>query len=359
MHIDPDTFPALTGREEDWRFAPVPKVLAALEGDPGKVVVESAAARGASVITAPRSDPRFGSVLTPRDKVGATAMARFERGTVVAVERDSESSEPTVITVRGEGGGTSFAHLLIDVEEGADAVVVIDYSGAANCFANVEYRVGQRASLTVISVQDWDDGSIHVGHHAASIGRDARLRSFVVSLGGSVVRLVTTVTYDGPGGDAELFGLAFADAGQYLEHRLLVDHQAPHCRSRVNYKGALQGQDAHTVWVGDVVIGPKAVGTDTYESNRNLVLTDGARADSVPNLEIETGEITGAGHASATGRFDDLQLFYLMARGIPADEARRLVVRGFFAEIISQISVPELRERLSVAVDAELEATVL
>jgi Fe-S cluster assembly protein SufD len=359
MHIDPDTFPELTGREEEWRFAPVPKVLAALEGDPGKVVVESAAVPGVTVETVDRSDGRFGSVLTPRDMVEATAMAGFERGTTVTIPREWLSTEPTVVTVRGEDGGTSFGHLLVDVEEGAEAVVVLDHSGSANFFANVEYRVAQRASLTVVSLQDWDDDSVHVGHHAASVGRDARFRSFVVSLGGSIVRLVTTVSYDGPGGEAELFGLAFADAGQYLEHRLLVDHQAPHCRSRVNYKGALQGQDAHTVWVGDVVIGPKAVGTDTYESNRNLVLTDGARADSVPNLEIETGEITGAGHASATGRFDELQLFYLMARGIPAVEARLLVVRGFFAEIISQISVPELRERLSAAVDAELEATVL
>ena len=109
----------------------------------------------------------------------------------------------------------------------------------------------------------------------------------------------------------------------------------PHCRSRVTYKGALQGEGAHTVWVGDVLIRAAAEGTDTYELNRNLVLTDGARADSVPNLEIETGEIVGAGHASATGRFDDEQLFYLQARGIPDDEARRLVVRGFFAEVIA------------------------
>jgi Fe-S cluster assembly protein SufD len=132
----------------------------------------------------------------------------------------------------------------------------------------------------------------------------------------------------------------------------------PHCRSNVLYKGALQGDGAHTVWVGDVLIRPAAVGIDTYELNRNLVLSDGARADSVPNLEIETGEIEGAGHASTTGRFDDEQLFYLMARGIPADEARRLVVRGYFAELINRIGVPYLVERLTAEVDRELEAAV-
>jgi Fe-S cluster assembly protein SufD len=122
----------------------------------------------------------------------------------------------------------------------------------------------------------------------------------------------------------------------------------------VVYRGALQGDEAHTVWVGDVVIRAAATGTDTYEINRNLLLSDGARADSVPNLEIETGEIAGAGHASATGRFDDEQLFYLMARGIPADEARRLVVRGFFAELLNRIPVPELRDRLLASIEGRL-----
>src|SRR5690625_3913806 len=129
--------------------------------------------------------------------------------------------------------------------------------------------------------------------------------------------------FDGPGGEVEMFGVYFTDAGQHQEHRLFVDHAVSNCRSDVAYKGALQGEGAHAVWIGDVLIRAAAEGTDTYELNRNLVLTDGARADSVPNLEIETGEIEGAGHASATGRFDDEQVFYLTSRGIPVDEARR------------------------------------
>ena len=120
----------------------------------------------------------------------------------------------------------------------------------------------------------------------------------------------------------------------------------------------LQGDEAHTVWIGDVLIRAAAQGTETFELNRNLVLTDGARADSVPNLEIETGEITGAGHASATGRFDDQQLFYLQSRGIPEDEARRLVVRGFFADVIAQIGIPDVQARLLAAVEAELEGAM-
>ena len=173
-----------------------------------------------------------------------------------------------------------------------------------------------------------------------SLGRDARLQHTAVTLGGGVVRLAPSVRYAGPGGDAELLGAYFADAGQHLEHRLFVDHAQPNCRSRVEYKGALQGDGAHTVWIGDVLIRAEATGTDTYERNRNLLLTEGARADSVPNLEILTGEVIGAGHASTSGRLEDQHLFYLMARGIPLAEARRLVIRGFFGELIAKIGVP-------------------
>ena len=186
------------------------------------------------------------------------------------------------------------------------------------------------------------------------LGRDARVVHIQVSLGGDLVRQFTSVEYTGRGGEAELYGLYFADAHQHLEHRQLVDHSVPDCRSYVGYRGALQGDGARTVWVGDVLIRAEATGTDTYEINRNLVLTDGARADSVPNLEIETGEVAGAGHASATGRFDDEQLFYLRSRGIAEDEARRLVVHGFFAELLNKIPVESVRDRLGAAIEARL-----
>src|SRR3954453_17239703 len=215
---------------------------------------------------------------------------------------------------------------------------------------------GGGPKLTFVSVQDWDDDAVHLAHHVACVGRDATYKSVVVTLGGDLVRINPLVRFAGPGGSAELLGVFFADDGQHLEHRLLVDHDQPHCKSRVTYKGALQGDKAHTVWVGDVIIGSDAVGPDTYELNRTLLLTEGARADSVPNLEIEPGEIAGAGHASATGRFDDEQLFYLQARGNPEDAARRLVVRGFFHELLVKIDVPEIRERLEAAIEAELEA---
>lgn len=234
-------------------------------------------------------------------------------------------------------------------------MVVLDHQGSALYADNVEFVVGEGATLKVISLQDWADGAVHVSHHHALLSKDATFRSFVVTLGGDLVRLSPSVSYDGPGGDAELNGLYFVDAGQHLEHRLLVDHSRPGCRSNVDYRGALQGQDAHAVWIGDVIIRVEAEGTDTYELNRNLLLTDGARADSVPNLEILTGEVAGAGHASTSGRLDDEHLFYLQARGIPYEDARRLVIRGFFAQLVEKIEVSELRERVLARVEAELE----
>ncbi|WP_328556193.1 MULTISPECIES: Fe-S cluster assembly protein SufD [unclassified Streptomyces] len=359
--FDVADFPVPHGREEEWRFTPLARLrglhdgTAVATGEGVRIDVE--APEGVTVETVTRDDARLGRAGTPVDRVAAQAYSAFEKAGVVTVPKETVLTEPIRIAVRGEGG-VAYGHQVIELGAFAEAVVVIDHTGDAVLAANVDYVLGDGAKLTVVSVQDWDDKAVHVGQHNALIGRDATFKSFVVTFGGDLVRLHPRVTYAGPGGEAELFGLYFTDAGQHQEHRLLVDHNTPHCKSNVMYKGALQGEGAHAVWIGDVLIEAKAEGTDTYEMNRNLVLTDGARVDSVPNLEIETGEIVGAGHASATGRFDDEQLFYLMARGIPADEARRLVVRGFFAELVQQIGVDDIEERLLVKIDEELEASL-
>jgi Fe-S cluster assembly protein SufD len=379
LHAHRSEFPVPTGREEEWRFTPLRR-LRGLHGSqalpPGKLNVEATAAPGVIAVRAPRGDlfgadaapgvtavraqrgdPRHAIAFEPGDRVSATAFASFEEATFVTVPPEVEASQPTVITVRGDDiSGAAFGHTVIDVGDNARAVVVLDHQGSTTYADNVEIVMGDGAGLTLVSVQDWADDAVHVSHHQATLGRDARLQHAVVTLGGNVVRVSPAVRYAGPGGDAELIGVYFADAGQHLEHRLFVDHAQPDCRSRVDYKGALQGDLAHTVWIGDVLIRPEATATDTYERNRNLLLTDGARADSVPNLEILTGEVVGAGHASASGRLEDHHLFYLMARGIPEDEARRLVIRGFFGELIAKIGVPELRDRITEAVEAELTA---
>ncbi|GGK66197.1 Fe-S cluster assembly protein SufD [Planomonospora parontospora subsp. parontospora] len=355
---DPADFEVPTGREEEWRFTPLSRLKGLHDGTAaasGNVLVTVDAAPEAVVETAGRGDARIGAAYVPADRVSAQAYASFEKATVVTFPREAVASEPTVITFTGSGEGAAFGHTVVVLEPMAEAVVVLEHTGSAVYADNVEFVVGDGATLKVVSLQDWADDAVHVSHHHARLGRDATFRSFAVTLGGDLVRLSPSVAYTAPGGDADLTGLYFADAGQHLEHRLLVDHSQPNCKSNVVYKGALQGEGAHAVWIGDVIIRVEAEGTDTYELNRNLLLTDGARADSVPNLEILTGEVAGAGHASASGRLDDEHIFYLQARGIPFDEARRLVIRGFFAQLLEKIELPELRERVFARVEAELE----
>ncbi|MBQ0864993.1 Fe-S cluster assembly protein SufD [Streptomyces smyrnaeus] len=358
--FDVADFPVPHGREEEWRFTPLDRLKGLHDGTAqatGTVKTEVSAPDGVTVEKVSRDDARIGRAGKPVDRVAAQAFSSFEKASVITVPKDAVLTEPVRVNLHGEGGVT-YGHTVFDIGAFAEAVIVIDHTGDAVRSANVEFVLGDGAKVTVVSVQDWDDTAVHCSQHNALVGRDASFKSVVVTFGGDLVRLNPRVSYGGPGAEAELYGLYFTDAGQHQEHRLLVDHDTPNCRSNVAYKGALQGDDAHAVWIGDVLIRAEATGTDTYELNRNLVLTDGSRVDSVPNLEIETGEIVGAGHASATGRFEDDQLFYLMARGIPEREARRLVVRGFFAELVQQIGLPDVEERLISRIEAELEASV-
>ncbi|WP_234315649.1 Fe-S cluster assembly protein SufD [Streptomyces albus] len=358
--FDVADFPVPHGREEEWRFTPLDRLKGLHDGTAqatGSIKVDVSVPDGVTVESVSRDDARIGRAGKPVDRVAAQAFSSFEKASVITVPKDAVLTEPVRVSLHGEGGVT-YGHTVFDVGAFAEAVIVIDHTGDAVRSANVEFVVGDGAKVTVVSVQDWDDTAVHCSQHNALVGRDATFKSVVVTFGGDLVRLSPRVSYGGPGGEAELYGLYFTDAGQHQEHRLLVDHDTPNCRSNVAYKGALQGDDAHAVWIGDVLIQAEATGTDTYELNRNLVLTDGSRVDSVPNLEIETGEIVGAGHASATGRFEDEQLFYLMARGISEREARRLVVRGFFAELVQHVGLPDLEERLLAKIDAELEASV-
>jgi Fe-S cluster assembly protein SufD len=357
--FDAADFPALTGREEEWRFTPLKRLRGLVGGgDAAGAPIKheyDALPEGVSVSTVDKSDPRIGSVLTPFDRISALAWGGSHDSLLVAVAPGAVPAEPVTVRLVGAGSdGVAYGHTYLDVAELAEATIVLEHTGSATLADNVEVSIGAGARLMLVTVADWAPDAVQAQHLRFRLGRDARLMHVQVSLGGDLVRQYVSVEYADRGGEAELYGLYFADAGQHFEHRLLVDHAVPDCRSYVAYRGALQGTGAHTVWVGDVLIRAEATGTDTYEINRNLVLTDGARADSIPNLEIETGEVIGAGHASTTGRFDDEQLFYLMARGIPETEARRLVVRGFFVELLNKIPVGPLRERLSDAIEARL-----
>jgi Fe-S cluster assembly protein SufD len=358
-----DDHPVPTGLEEIWRFTPLKRLRnlhkdAPLDGR--ELSVEVDGPDEVAVATVPAADPIKGSSgYVPNERISARAYEAAAETVTVRIPKEAVLEAAAVVTLTGTGTAVASAgHAVIVAEPFSKATVVLQFLGSATFADNVEIIVGEGSQLTVASVQDWAGDAVHHTHHHALVKRDGSLRHLAVAFGGDLIRMNTSVRYEGSGGSAELLGLYFADADQHLENRLFVDHNQPRTRSNVDYKGALQGRGAHTVWIGDVLIRKVAEGIETYESNKNLVLTDGCRADSVPNLEIETGEIVGAGHASTTGRFDDEQLFYLRSRGISESEARRLVVHGFFADIIRKIGVPELERQLLQTLEAELAVNI-
>ncbi|ERS56320.1 Fe-S cluster assembly protein SufD [Corynebacterium sp. KPL2850] len=357
-----EDFPVPHGRDEVWRFVSLRKLRGLHNGEFAQAVAQDVKVSehpGVSAETVSRDDERLGRVGKPSDRVAAQAWTSMPEGQVVTVDPEVQVEDPITITYTGKGEDvTSFGATSIEVGHHAEATVVLKYVGSGTHADNVEFILGDGAHLTVIVDVDWENDAVHLSNQVAQVGRDAVLRHNSAIFGGEVVRIVPRVNFTAPGGDAELLGVYFADSGQYFENRMLVDHSVPNCRSNVLYKGALQGEkknEARTCWVGDVLIRSNAQGTDTYETNNNLILTDGARADAIPNLEIETGEITGAGHAATVGRFDDIELFYLMSRGIPEAEARRLIIRGFFNEVIHRIPVQSLSEELENRISEELE----
>ncbi len=356
---DPADFAVPTGREVNWRYTPVAR-LASLYVDEevasDEVIDQRVEAPDGYLVDSTGHDAEVrGEVFVPEDLPSAIAWKRSADALHVRIPADAELDSPVRIDIVGKDAvRRANAHIVVEAMPNSRATVILHHAGAAQYAQNVEILVRDGARLEVVTVQRWDDDALHLAAHQARVGKDAFLRHVVVSFGGGVVRVNPSVELAGAGSEGQLFGLSYSDAGQHLESQVYLYHKGPHTKGDVLYKGALQGTGARSVWIGDALIGPDAVGTDSYEANRNLVLTEGARADSVPNLEIETGDIQGAGHASATGRFDDEQLFYLQARGIPEEEARRLVVIGFLSEIVQKIGVPSLESELADAIEREL-----
>jgi Fe-S cluster assembly protein SufD len=353
---NPDDFAVPTGREEEWRFTPLRRLHGLHDAAvaAGEWNITNSVPTGASVnVLTGATD--LASRFIPGDRIAARAFAGRERTIVVDVSAEAELDAP--IRVSLDTAGVAFGHIVVTAGAHSRATVIVDYTGTAQAAINVEVIAGDGASLTYVEVHDQAHTAVHLGELRVFVGRDTQFRGGSVMLGGDVIRLLPTVEYDAPGGTAELVGVMLAGPHQHQEARTYIDHGQPHCTSDVAYKAVLHGDGAHTVWVGDVYVRHTATDIDTYELNRNLLLDDGPRADSVPNLELETGNITRAGHASVTGKLDRDQLFYLQSRGINEREARRLVVRGFFSDLVERLGDSELAERVATAVEAALAET--
>lgn len=346
--FDPADFPELSTRQPEWRLSPIEALspLSSTELDGGHY---EATATGATIEWVARDS--VSNPAAPEDLLGARAW--------------DATTDALVVTVSGDGGiarltreidGVRAGHLVIRFTSNTHRTLVIENRGDGALAENVDIIVEDGAQARLVHLGEWGGAAIHAATHTARIAKDANLDHILVSLSGAVQRVNPSFLLEGAGSSVDSLGVYFADRGRHVEHRVFVHHIAPQTTSNVLYKGALHGQSTHTVWVGDVLIGRDATGTDSYEANRNLVLSDGARADSIPNLEIETGDIQGAGHASATGRLDDEHLFYLQARGITEAEARRLVALGFLLDIVGRVGDTELEEHLTERFTAALDS---
>ena len=345
-----------TGREEAWRFTPLKRLRGLHDGtsvqsDRSTLIAKDALPTGVT-FTRENLEP-----LATSDDVIIERIRSFSPSVAhLSIAANTELSEPIFLgRAAGALDSAEFSRVRISLGSHAVATVIVENTTDTILAEDLEIALAPGSNLKFVTLQEFESKSVYTARHHAVIDKDATFKSVTVTVGGDVVRILPTVEFIAPGGSVDLLGVYFATAGQFFEHRMHVDHAVPHAKSNVNFKGALAGQGAHTVWIGDVLIRAAAEGTDTYELNRNVLLSDGARADSVPNLEIETGEIIGAGHASTTGRFDDEQLFYLMSRGVAMADARRLVVRGFFNEIVLEIGSEVVQNRIMDRIDNELE----
>ncbi|PWG60776.1 Fe-S cluster assembly protein SufD [Bifidobacterium catulorum] len=359
--FSPDDFAEPTRKQDDWRYTPIDRIEEFFDvfKPSGETIVEVGAIDGTELdadnvrLYQTRIDEApSGTVSKPTDRAAAVEWTSGTTATVV--ELTGELRSPVLVKVKGAGLGLDAFHLVIKADDRAHGDVIVEHEGKARLAEGVEITTGKDSHISTTFVQEWDPESKHVGNHRIHVGEGASLRHSVVTLGGDVVRLRMDQDFGGPQSELNMLGIYFVDPGQHIENRTMVVHNHPECKSRVVYKGALDGKGAHSTWVGNALIQPTAPGTDSYELNRNLVLTPGAIADSEPNLEIENGNIIGAGHASSVGRFDDEELFYLQSRGIPETEARKLVVRGFFAELIEEIGIPSISEHLMNVIDRRL-----
>lgn len=356
-----DDFKQPTRKQEDWRYTPIERIEEFFDvfEPSGKTSIEVTDTEGrpvdaehVDVTQVAMGEQPSGTVMMPNDRVSVVEWASGKAATVVRLR--GEIDTPVLVHIHGGGNDLDAVHLVIVAEDRAHGDVIVEHDGLARIAEGVEISTGADSHISTTFVQEWDKGSKHVGNHRIRVGAGASLRHSVVTLGGDVVRIRMDQDFGGAQGDLNMLGIYFADPGEHIEHRTMVVHNYPECKSRVVYKGALSGKGAHSTWVGNALIEPTAPGTDSYELNRNLVLTPGAIADSEPNLEIENGNIVGAGHASSVGRFDDEELFYLESRGISETEARKLVVQGFFAELVEEIGVPAIAQHLMNVIDRRL-----
>jgi Fe-S cluster assembly protein SufD len=298
--------------------------------------------------------------VTPADDFFAALHAAFwTSGSLLYVPKGVAVPAPLFSLIGlAQEGRVDLSHTLVVLEEGAEATLVRESAGRdggqapALHVGAVEVFLAQGARLRLVNIQNWDDATWHFSRERAVIGRDAALQWTVGGLGSRLAKVNQEVVLAGPGANAQVNGVLFTSGRQHLAYFTRQDHVAPHTTSDLLYRGGLKGR-SRVVWKGMIRVEKDAQRTDAYQKNDNLVLSESARADSIPGLEIEANDVRCT-HGATAGRVDEDMIFYAQARGISRDTAIRLIVEGFFANVYDRITIDPVRETLRQAVASKL-----
>ena len=330
-----------TVRQEDWKYTNVAPVIA------GMTVAFDRNGHGA--LKAPTSDERGLLEQFNFQRNGFTA-ENLARGDLVSIVIDGESNEPIELSSHVADDSAVFPHRLITVRSGATAVLVETYSSGASNFTNaaIQIVVEDNARLTHYRVQKESPDAFHYGVTEVSLGRDASYNSTNINLGGKLSRHDIEMKFTAEGGEAWVDGLYMLNGTQHADTHSIIDHQVPNCTSHQNYKGVLNDK-SRAVFNGKVFVRGNAHGTDAQQQNKNLLLSNEARVDTKPQLEIFNDDVK-CSHGATVGQLEEEELFYLLTRGLPETLARNLLTYGFAEEIINKIGVERIKAELDNAV---------
>jgi Fe-S cluster assembly protein SufD len=298
--------------------------------------------------------------LVPYDRTKFTALHGAFRtgGTFLYVPPGVTVEAPLqTVTYLDEDGAGVFPHTLVVVGDDAEVTFIDRYHGPdlerALSVGVVELVVGPSSRVRYASIQEWGDGVVHLGIQRARVERGAEFRSLAIGFGAALARSEAEAILEGRGAYSEMLGIFFADGTQHFDHRTEQDHVAPDCTSDLLYKGALRDR-SRGVYSGWVHVRPGAQKTDAMQTSRNIILSEEAFARAIPNLEIEANDVR-CGHAASVGPVEEEQLFYLESRGIPRAEAEKLIVFGFFNEVLDRITLEQVRAHAEDSIRAELD----
>lgn len=333
-YIDLDFDPDLSSAASAPGAAGAPdEILEGWQGTVVSVIDGFVTSEGIPMVTESQKQPEFAT----EDDLFATAFTAFSPGAALLTGDLLDS--PVLVDVQSTSSATTFPGVHIDVDRGADATVIVRFRSTTDAATTVvprlTARVGDNARLTLTIIQDWNYQTRSLGRSVVKLERDASLILSEVGLGAKLGRLHLDVDFVGNGSTAKVYGAYFGEANQTLDYRYFMNHIAMHTRSDMFLKGAVQ-DSARSVFTGMIRIEESGQKTEAFQTNRNLILSSGASAQSVPNLEILANDVM-CGHGSTVGPLDQDQRYYLMSRGLTPERADRLQVQGFFEEVFKQI----------------------